>query len=431
MKKTASLFLGWLFTVCALAGCGKQPANAPGASGAGVVESGYVDVNRLAARHPLQKDVRRLAEAERRLGLLAARPTNAPGSDAEGYILPALMAGGGTESASESASRNAFARRRSDARRQLVRETDQQLGALARELDERRERRRAQRRASLEAVGRAQQQERERVIRENVTIRIRSLLEMQSLERSNLRVKRGALESDLALDWVLGSADIEAEIKRLNAEPLVAGISDRARLERARRQVEADLADRRGQADAVQSAGVREAAIAIAEARAEAAEGIERRLALELNGDRAQELISGQRKERADALALEARSSARALAEAEQLRRAQLNGAVAGPFAVATFAPEAGALNMRDALARIGAQRRRLLAFITTDIRESVRDAALKHHVVVELRDNGSPSKFGEPVLGTNLTDRFADWVLPVEATRGGAPAAATRAAGG
>ena len=403
-------------------GCGKPAAVSQGGTSrpepqesSAPLTQGYVRLASLESRHPLQVDVQRLRNAERRLAGLAPGIRTGPGL-VDPYELPAV----GTQIDGRTASQVAAALqgRRLRERSLLAKRTAAQLGAFLGGISYRQERLLDQRRAELQAVGQAEQERLARSIRESAAEGVRNQVAQQSADKLNRQLPVGVLGKQLRPDPefvadvavpgpVLDEQKLRDEVARLTADPNATYVPERARfivkLRAARKRLQ-DLQDELDRIVASSDKSVSERIKAAQDARLAEIE-----MELEALRDDADTLalFRGQRSVLASALDAEADVAART-ALFQGLSGQGQDGAGALRFAslFGTSPAAAGsatrALDLRRALLRIIAQRQQLQKFIGVDVRDAVQDAAETHRVDIVFA----------PAAGRrDMTTEFAQWL--------------------
>ncbi|MBC8101487.1 MAG: hypothetical protein H7Z41_02715 [Cytophagales bacterium] len=378
----------------------------------------------MEQQHPLQGDVVRLRNAERRLRGLAPGTAAAAGL-VDPYQLPPVA----TQLSAATAAKvvAALQERRRIERRLLAKRTAAQLGAFLGGINFRQERLLEQRRAELQAVGRAEQERLARSIRDTAAGDTRDQVAKRTSEILNQQLPVGVLSQQLRpeTDLIEGlSAEgvrvpgavadeerLRTDIAKLEADSKAPYVLDRARFIVKLRAARTKLRDLQAEIDRLVAAGDASADDRITAARNARLAEIE--LELEALRDDAETLFlfRGQRTALTNALAAEAEVAARA-AQFQGLSGKSDDGAGAVRFA-SLFGSTPGiggstsrALDLRQALQRVSAQRQRLQRFISVDVRDSVRDAAETHQVDVVFA----------PVTGRrDMTFEFGQWI------RGGA----------
>jgi hypothetical protein len=391
-----------LFLMLAVTGCGKQGSSSKTAAGSRPLEPAvkaaetraYVRLAALEARHPLQEDVQRLRNAERRLAGLAPGVLTGPGLQ-DPYELPAV----GTQIDRPTALKVAVAlnERRIRERGLLAKRTAAQLGAFLGGISYRQGRLLDQRRAELQAVGQSEQDRVARSIRDEAAEDIRNQVVQRSPEKVNRQLPVSVLSKQLRPDPefvndvtvpgpLINEQEVEEGIAKLAADPEAKYIPERARFIVKRRQAVRRLQELQDEIDRIVAAGNSLASDRILAARNARLAEIE----LELEALRDDEdtlfLFRNQRAALASALAAEADVAART-ALFQGLSDQSRDGAGAVRFAslFGSSLENAGsasrALGLRRALQRVVRQRERLQRFIRADVRDAVQDAADVHNV--------------------------------------------------
>jgi hypothetical protein len=357
------------------------------------VTNGFVRLSVLEQQHPLQKDVQRLRNAERRLAGLAPGIQTAAGLQ-DPYELPAI----GTQIDRPTALRVAGAinERRVRERALLARRTAAQLGAFLGGISYRQGRLLDQRRAELQAVGQAEQDRLARSIRDDAAQDVRSEVAQRSPAKLNRQLPVSVLSKQLRPDLpgvvvpgpAINEQEIQEGIAKLEADPNAKYIAERARFIVKLRNARRRLRELQAEIDRIVAA-----ADTSANERIQAAQNArlaEIELELETLRDDAETLIlfRNQRAALANALAAEADVAART-ASFQGLSEQSRDGAGAVRFAsLFGTSPESAvsasrALGLRRALQRVVTQRERLQRFISADVQDAVRDTADVHRVNV------------------------------------------------
>lgn len=427
----------------AAAGC-SRPAGS-GANGGGATRQAaatkpvpaYVRLTALERFHPLQADVARLVVARQRL--LSLLPAGARGGSGAGltdpYALPPLAAREDTGMLRRVRAGLDGGRQR--ARALLLAQAARQMDAYLQETDYRQERLLAQRRSELEAAGQAQQERLAQEIRDQSAAAVHDQIAAKTPDLVNRQIQLRVIDAQLAdsqqaytptqgdiaalgrlaptnpqpvviMPPVLDRATLDADIKKLEADPGAGGVSMRARytlkrtkaLERLRAlRAEIDTMNLQGkQASDVRIRAIQDARLAEIEAE------------LESLRDDTDSLFLVRSQRAALARTMEA--------EAALARRTEVslfpetgtgNHPVAGETRFTSLfgkAPNVGgsvsaSLDVRRAVARVDAQRVQLERFIVADVRDAVRDAAEAHGVDVA---------FAPGPRREDMTSSFAVW---------------------
>jgi hypothetical protein len=369
----------------------------------------------LENQHPLQVDVQRLRNAERRLAGLAPGIRTGPGLQ-DPYELPAV----GTQIDRNSALKvaGALQERRLRERGLLAKRTAAQLGAFLGGISYRQERLLDQRRSELQAIGQAEQDRSARLIRENAAEEVRNQVAARSPAKLNRQLPVSVLRKQLNPDRefrndvtvpgpVIDEEKHREGIAKLEADPSAKYIPERARFVVKLRNARDRLADLQAEIDRIVAAGDTSANERIQAAQNARLAEIE--LELEALRDDAETLFlfRGQRAALASALAAEAEVAART-ASFQGLTGQSRDGAGAVRFASLfgvnpeSAASAARALDLRRALQRVVTQRERLQRFIRVDVRDAIQDAAETHRVDLAF----------EPGAGRrDMTAEFGIWL--------------------
>jgi hypothetical protein len=383
-------------------GCGKQggtPQSAARSPNAAPITKAplthaFVRLAALENQHPLQEDVVRLQNAERRIEGLAPGIRTGPGLD-DPYELPAV----GTQIDRKTARQvaNTLQARRLKERGLLARRTAAQLGAFLGGISYRQERLLDQRRAELQAIGQSEQDQLARSIRDASAEDIRNQVASRSGDKLNRQLPVGVLSKQLRPDSDFANGvtvpepmtDEEKQrlgIAKLEADPDAKYIPERARFIVNLRKARKRLEDLQAEIDRIVASANTSASERILAAQNARLAEIE--LELESLRDDAETLalFRGQRSALASALEAEADVAART-ASFQGLTGESQDGAGAVHFASLFGAnPEASgsatrALDIRRALERVVTQRERLQRFIRVDVRDGVQDAAETHGI--------------------------------------------------
>lgn len=404
-------------------GCGRQTGTTVVDAGAPKARSGksaplilaYVRLAALESQHPLQKDVQRLRNAERRLAGLV--PGMRTGSDREDpYELPAV----GTQVDRQTAIQVAAAleTRRLRERALLEKRTAAQLGAFLGGISYRQDRLLDQRHAELQAVGQAEQDKLARSLREAAAEEARSEVVKRSDEKVNRQLPVAVLSKQLRPDPefvndvlvpgpVVDAENLQKEIARLTADPKAKFVPERARFIVNLREARKRLADLQAEINQIIASTDQSASDRIQAAQnARIAE-----IGIELEGLRGDAetlaLYRGQRTALANALAAESDLTART-ASFQGLSGESQEGAGSVRFAsLFGVKPDASGsvtrvLDLQRALERVRRQRARLQKFIGVDVHDFVRDAAENHQIDIAFA----------PAAGRrDMTAQFAAWL--------------------
>ncbi len=412
-----------LAAVFSVSGCGKQ-AVAPQAVDKDAAEPrtasapltlAYVRLASLEIRHPLQVDVQRLRNAERRVAGLAPGIRTGPGLH-DPYELPAVGTKIDRQTAAQVAS--ALQARRLRERSLLAKRTAAQLGAFLGGISYRQERLLDQRRAELQAVGQSEQESLARSIRESAAEDVRNQVTQQSADKLNRQLPVGVLGkqlrpdpdfiSDVAVPGpVIDEQKLRDEVARLEADPKATYVLERARFIVKLRSARKRLQDLQEELDRIIAASDRSVSEQIQAAQDSRLAEIEMELEALRDDADTLALFRGQRAALSKVLDAEADVAART-ALFQGLTGAGQDGAGSLRFAsLFGTRPEAvgsatRALDLRRALLRIVTQRQRLQKFIGVDVRDAVQDAAETHRVDIAF----APSSGRR-----DMTAEFARWL--------------------
>ncbi len=393
-----------LFLAVTAVGCGKQGSAPQSAAGSKKSEPaaqepvtrGFVRLAAIEAEHPLQADVTRLRNAERRLAALAPGLQTGSGLK-DPYELPAV----GTQIDRPTALKvaNAINARRLRERGQLAKRTAAQLGAFLGGISYRQGRLLDQRRAELQAVGQAEQDRLARSIRDDAAGDVRTQVEQRSSGKLNRQLPVSVLSKQLRPDPefandvtvpgpLLNEQKVQEDIAKLEANPEAKYISERARFIVKLRNARSRLRALQAEIDRIVAAADTSATERIQAARNARLAEIE--LEIESLRDDADTLVlfRNQRAALDSALAAEADVAART-ASFQGLSRESRDGAGSIRFAsLFGTSPEnmesaSRALGLRRALERVVTQRQRLQQFISADVQDAVQDVADTHRVEV------------------------------------------------
>lgn len=396
------LIMAAVASLAALPGCGVQGGTVKTDAGpkeavpvaATPVARAYVRLAVLENQHPLQADVQRLRNAERRLAGLAPGIRTGPGLQ-DPYELPAV----GTQIDQRTAQQVATAlqSRRLRERSLLVKRTAAQLGAFLGGISYRQERLLDQRRAELQAVGQAEQDRLARSIRDAAADDIRNQVAGRTGEKLTKQLNVGVAQkqlrpdpefvSDVAVpEPVADEQKLQDGIAKLTADPAAAYIPERARFIVRLRKTRQELQDIQAEIDRIIGAANASASEKILAAQNARLAEIEQELEALRDDADTLFLFRNQREALASALAAEADVAART-ASFQGLSGQSSDGAGAVRFASlfgvspGTTGSASRALDLQRALARVMTQRARLQRFIGVDVRDAVQDAAETHHV--------------------------------------------------
>lgn len=388
----------------------------------------YVRLADLIKASPLQADVQRLCEAQKRLlrfdtvsGASRGAPVMA------GYVLPALGVGGqnGTTISAQAAQK-----RRTDERARLVRNSENNLLAFQNEARQNTGRRAAQKQseriAEEEITGaeslRLARQRGERETRNKVAL----LTDPLTVGRGKNALLTGQLQTtpngqDVLLPPVLDEAAFEKEIAALKADPKTPGISERARLELRRRTNQARIDALEKEIRQIVAQGTANVRADIARLRAERLAKIKQEIA-QLKQDDSLKLVQAEQIALSQTLAAESLTANRAQIIVDaQGKRAGSSEFMAGTVVLADLkSGQRGSsddvVGARLSALRLQKQRQILQALIVTDARESVRDNAQSHNVDVVIVEPGGAN--GVPVSSgrRDMTADFKRWFLSIGA---------------
>ena len=422
--------------IAALAGCGAAlvwvtgcgQKTAPTAR-VGPPVRGWVRFETLVRAHPLQKDALRLAEAEQNLLQFARRTgaqvaaTTASGGD---YVLPPLTGLPQGAGAVQAASRARLAR--TGEARQLLDETAQ--ASLARFKDERARRLQGileQRRAELRAIDAVRLAEEIRLARQRLDDEVRGGIAAKTDEVVRIQAHLAALDAQLdpkngVFPPLLERSGLEAEIRKLRADPKAIGISPRARLTLLQADLQAQLAQVTAELAQIKARGADRAIAAAKAISAQRNQEIENQLEALADGTETQFLVREQL-----ALAKRAQTDEAALVAR---REARLTGGGASDGAVSLAAifgrgAGAGSAGVNRAAERLARQRVRLQNFIRADVRDALRDAAQTHQVDLVVAENDADGKGATQAGRQDMTADFARWIQPAEGAAPGKAAIA------
>jgi hypothetical protein len=441
INKSALVAIGAALAITAAGGCSKQGGSPQSVTGAKQAEPaakaaptrGFIRLAALEGQHPLQADVQRLRNAERRLAGLAPGIRSGPGLQ-DPYELPAV----GTQIDRATAQKVAVAlqNRRLRERSLLAKRTAAQLGAFIGGIGYREERLLDQRRAELEAIGQSEQERLARSIRDAAAEDIRNQVAGRTGEKLTKEINIGVTSKQLRPDPdfaagvsvpepVPDEQRLQDDIEKLTADPQAQFVVERARFVVRLRRLQRELQELQAQIGSIETTAKKSAEERILAAKNARLAEIE----LELEGLRNDAetlfLFRSQRAALANALAAEADVAART-ASFQGLSGESRDGAGAVRFAsLFGTRPEATgsasrALDLKRALQRVVTQRERLQRFIRVDVRDAAQDAAETHNVDLT---------FAPDAGRRDMTAEFGTWLRGN--SRGSAAGTAQRASGG
>jgi len=374
--------------------------------------------------------MRRLDVARLRLASLVpgARPVDA--GLINPYILPPLS---DVETAKDAATvRAALEASRRRQRALLLLQATGQLEAFLQAQDRRQDLLIAQRRAELEAAGRAGEERQAREVREQEAADVRARIGAKAPDLLNRQLPVSVLRAQLAPGQEVVQPDptpqmqnpppvvlmapavdqktLEDEIATLQKDPKTPGISMRARytlklrrsvqrLRSLREEINAILL--KGEANVnARVAALQEARLAEIEAELEALRDDTEGMFLV----RSQRVALGRVLSQEEALAAttQSLSGLNASQPDKTVAAAARFESLFGSSATGGIGPVASVLGVRAALRRINQQQQHLKQFVISDVRDSVRDAAETHRVDVAFTPD--PKR-------KDLTEQFARWI--------------------
>ena len=435
MKTNAfPLLLSAAFLVCAggLAGGCQQQKQAQ--SVAGVVQAaqtkapptfGYVRINDLIKASPLQADLQRLNEAQRRLLRFDTVGQDGASVVLSGYVLPPLSFG-----ETNSASVRAANLRQQNARTRLDLNATRSLIEFENETRQNTDRRAAQKQSERIAEAEIAGAGALRTVKQNgdreTRNKVGELTGPLTVSRSKNAINEAQLfpavpGADTGLTPVLDEAAFEAEIAKLKADGKAKGVSERARLELRRRVSQARIDALEREIRQIVAQGDAQVRADIARLRAERLAKIKQEIARLQAESGVEDLLQNEKKSLAAILQAENAASERA-------RRIALAGAqgVAGSVALGDLGGSAGVgagasgdvVRAKIAAQKIQKQREVLRALIIADARESIRDNAQTRNIDVVVIEPGAVKQTQSVDKRRDMTNDFKRWFLEIGAER-------------